>query len=207
MTIFIYSSKILHTWEFSLKGNYNKIEFWDSRISGKKKIAVNGEVIVENNNSCAIFNYSFQLDSYFFNLVQLNDTDYDLKINNNFFHDIVNYEISGDLKKAKLERESKKDNSEGSFFVGQSINTIKLENENDYKTFEENQKNINKIDFFPNDNNITNQLEMNKNPLNFTFKDKNNNLKETAKFKNIDEAEDDNFSFEDNNDYPSLSEL
>ena len=82
-----------------------------------------------------------------------------------------------------------------------------MENENDYKTFEENQKNINKIDFFPNDNNITNQLEMNKNPLNFTFKDKNNNLKETAKFKNIDEAEDDNFSFEDNNDYPSLSEL
>ena len=108
-----------------------------------------------------------------------------------------------------MERESKKDNSEENFFIGQSINTIKLQNENDYKNFEENQKNINKIDFFPNDNNITNQLEMNNNPLSFTFKDKNNNLKETGKFKNIGQTNDDdeNISFEDNNDYPSLSEL
>lgn len=170
---------------------------------------MNGEVIVENNNSCAIFNYSFQLDSYFFNLVQLNDIDYDIKINNNFFHDIVKYEISGELKRAKIERESKKDNSEDNFFIGQSINTIKLENENDYQTFEENQKNIKKLDFFPNNNNINNQLEMNNNPLSFTFKDKNNNLKETGKFKNNvnDQQDDDNISFEDNNDYPSLSEV
>ena len=49
---------------------------------------------------------------------------------------------------------------------------------------------------------------MNNNPLGFTFKDKNNNLKETGNFKNIDQIDDDeNISFENNNDYPSLSEL
>ena len=50
---------------------------------------------------------------------------------------------------------------------------------------------------------------MNNNPLSFTFKGKNNSLKETAKFKNNEQADDDNdnISFEDNNDYPSLSEV
>ena len=57
------------------------------------------EVIVENNNSIAVFNYSFQLDSYYFNLVQKSDSIYDLKINDNFFHDIMEAENSGKLKK------------------------------------------------------------------------------------------------------------
>ena len=57
------------------------------------------EVIVENNNSIAVFNYSFRLDSYYFNLVQKSDSIYDLKINDNFFHDIMEAENSGKLKK------------------------------------------------------------------------------------------------------------
>ena len=59
------------------------------------------EVIVEHNESIAVFNYSFQLDSYYFNLVQINDSKYDLKINDNFFHDIMIAEQSGELKKNK----------------------------------------------------------------------------------------------------------
>ena len=34
-------------------------------LSGKKKLAVDDEVIVQKNNSIAVFNYSFQLDSVF----------------------------------------------------------------------------------------------------------------------------------------------
>ena len=60
-----YSSKVLHTWEFDLKNIHHKVEFWDSKMSGKKKVAVDGEVIVESNPNCAIFNYSFKLDSYY----------------------------------------------------------------------------------------------------------------------------------------------
>ena len=60
---------------------------------------------------------------------------------------------------------------------------------------------INKLDFFPNDNNS--------NPLSFTFKDNNNDnknaSKETGKFKNFED--DDNNDDDDKNDYPSFSEL
>ena len=69
---------------------------------------MNGNVIVENSNSIAAFNYSFKIDSYYFNLVQLTDEKYDIKINNNFFEDIIKYEKSGDLQKSKLEREKEK---------------------------------------------------------------------------------------------------
>ena len=92
------SSNVLHTWEFALKGTPHKVELWDSRLSGKKKLAVDDEVIVQKNNSIAVFNYSFQLDSYYFNLVQLSDSEYDLKINDIFFKDIMIAEESGELK-------------------------------------------------------------------------------------------------------------
>ena len=84
-----------------INGFNHKVEYWDSRLSGKKKLAVDDEVIVEHNESIAVFNYSFQLDSYYFNLVQINDSKYDLKINDNFFHDIMIAEQSGELKKNK----------------------------------------------------------------------------------------------------------
>lgn len=100
----------MHTWEFQLKGNYHKIEFWDSRLSGKKKLAVDGKVIVENNNSIAVFNYSFQLDSYYFNLVQVSDTKYDIKINSFFFDELKKAEISGQLNRPKKEDNNEQQN-------------------------------------------------------------------------------------------------
>ena len=162
---------------------------------------MNGDVIVENNNSVAVFNYSFQLDSYYFNLVQLSDVKYDIKINNNFFEDIIKFEISGDLKKSKMEREKQRNDD---FFPGQSINTIKLDDNtnNDDTLSERNPKILNKIGFFPNDNN---------NPLSFTFKDKNNNMKKTGNFndynKQIINEENNDINNDIVNDYPSLSEL
>ena len=104
-----YSSKVLHTWEFDLKNIHHKVEFWDSKMSGKKKVAVDDEVIVESNPNCAIFNYSFKLDSYYINLIQLTDDKYDLKINNNLYSDIMEYELSGRLKKDKEEKEKHRD--------------------------------------------------------------------------------------------------
>ena len=85
------------------------MQLWDSKISGKKKLAVDEEVIVENNNSIAIFNYSFQLDSYYFNLVQINDNKFDLKINDIFFNEIMEAEESGDLHKIRKEEKEEKE--------------------------------------------------------------------------------------------------
>ena len=189
----------MHIWEFELKSNYYKIEFWDSRISGKKKLSVNGNVIVENNNSVAIFNYSFQIDSYYFNLVQLTDEKYDIKINNNFFEDIIKYEKSGDLQKAKIEREKKKNTHD--FFPGQSINNFKLDTitNNEDEKIEENKKILNKIDYLPNDDNHS---------LSLSYKD---NVKETGNFnaseRLINEEENNNLNKDDANDYPSFSEI
>ena len=74
-------------------------------MSGKKKLAVNDKIIVEKNESCAIFNYSFKLNGYYFNLVQISDSNYDLKINNFFFKDLMAYEESGELRAAREKRE------------------------------------------------------------------------------------------------------
>ena len=71
-------------------------------------MAVNGEVIVEKNESVAIFNYSFKLNGYYINLVQLSDSVFDLKINDFFFKDLMAYEESGELKKAREKREKNK---------------------------------------------------------------------------------------------------
>ena len=115
----------MHTWNFKLKGTHHKIELWDSRLSGKKKLAHNDKVIVENNNSVAVFNYSFQLDGYYFNLVQTGSTEYDLKINGIFFKEIMVAEKSGDFKPSKkedIQEESQLDNSNSISFEKNNIN-------------------------------------------------------------------------------------
>ena len=97
-------------------------------------MAVDDEVIVENNNSIAVFNYSFKLDSYYFNLVQINDSKYDLKINDNFFHDIMEAENSGELKE-KIKAEKKQSNykeldKEESDYLNQDNKSNKMRNNN-----------------------------------------------------------------------------
>ena len=100
------------------------MQLWDSKLSGKKKLVVDEEVIVENNNSIAVFNYSFQLDSYFFNLIQLNDNQFDLKINDILFSEIMEAEENGDLEKIRKEKEIEEEYEE---------ETDELKNENTIK--------------------------------------------------------------------------
>ena len=92
-----YSSKVLYTWSFKLKGEEHKVELWDSKLSGKKKLAVDGDVIVDYKTSCAIFNYSFKLDGYYFNVVQIADGKFDIKINSFFFKELIEAEEQGIL--------------------------------------------------------------------------------------------------------------
>ena len=80
----------------------------------KKKLAVDDEVIVDNKNSVAVFNYSFKLEPYYFNLVQINDSKFDIKINDCSFEDLKSAELSGELKKHKknVKREEDDDDDE-----------------------------------------------------------------------------------------------
>ena len=114
-----------------MKGKEHKVKLYDSRLSGKKKLEVDNEVIVENNNSIAIFNYSFQLDSYYFNLVQLNDSEFDLKINSFFFKDIMECEESGKLKKHPVKKNVENDDEIAKINYGNENNNITYDNNNE----------------------------------------------------------------------------
>ena len=72
---------------------------WDSKLSGKKKLAVDEEVIVDYKTSCAIFNYSFKLDGYYFNVVQIQDGKFELKINSFTFTELKEADEQGLLNK------------------------------------------------------------------------------------------------------------
>ena len=85
------------------------------------------EVIVENNNSIAVFNYSFQLDSYYFNLIQLNDNKFDLKINDILFSEIMEAEEYGELKKIRKQKEKEEYEETDEL---KNENTIKNNNNN-----------------------------------------------------------------------------
>ena len=67
-------------------------------IKWEKKLEADREVIVDYKTSCAIFNYSFKISNYYFNLVQIGDGKFDLKINSFFFKDLKEAEEQGLLK-------------------------------------------------------------------------------------------------------------
>ena len=62
-------------------------------------MAVDDEVIVDYKTSCAIFNYSFKLDGYYFNVVQIQDGKFELKINSFTFTELKEAEEQGLLNK------------------------------------------------------------------------------------------------------------
>ena len=102
------------------------------------------EVIVDNKNSVAVFNYSFKLEPYYFNLVQINDSKFDIKINDCSFEDLKSAELSGELKKPKknVKREEDDDDDED--------NSHKKKG---YKYNQENNINNNNYDISYNNNN------------------------------------------------------
>ena len=66
-------------------------------------MAVDDEVIVDYKTSCAIFNYSFKLDGYYFNVVQIEDSKFDIKINSFFFKELKEADEHGILNKEPKE--------------------------------------------------------------------------------------------------------
>ena len=103
------------------------------------------EVIVDNKNSVAVFNYSFKLEPYYFNLVQINDSKFDIKINDCSFEDLKSAELSGELKKHKkyVKREEDDDDDD-------EDNSHKKKG---YKYNQENNINNNNYDISYNNNN------------------------------------------------------
>ena len=89
----------MHTWTFNLDSKPHKIEFWDSRISGKKKLSLdNNQLILTKDND--YFFYEFKIGRYYFTLSHL-DSNTALSINGKLFNDLMREERSGLLNKEK----------------------------------------------------------------------------------------------------------
>ena len=104
------------------------MKLWDSKLSGKKKLAVDEDVIVDYKTSCAIFNYSFKLDGYYFNVVQIQDGKFELKINSFTFTELKEAEEQGLLNKNdnRAEEENLDENDDEN---DNNINNYKYNNE------------------------------------------------------------------------------
>lgn len=73
-----------------------------SKISGKKKLCLDSQVLVENKAYQSSFTYSFRIDQTYFNMVQLNNTDkFELRIDNQSFDNLIKIEKAGKLKEEK----------------------------------------------------------------------------------------------------------
>ena len=98
--IFKFSSKILYIWSFILEGKQRKIEFWDSKISGKKRLTADSKELLNDKIKSDNFSYSFKIERHFFTILKSKD-DFELKVDNLFFIDIMNDERCGKLEKMR----------------------------------------------------------------------------------------------------------
>ena len=88
-----------------MEGKYHKIEFWNSSITSKKKLTVDAKELLNNKADSDDFSYSFKLDKHFLSLIKI-DEEYELKIDNRLFTEIMNDERCGKLKKKQKSGEN-----------------------------------------------------------------------------------------------------
>ena len=113
-------------------------------MSGKKKLAVDEEVIVDYKTSCAIFNYSFKLDGYYFNIVQIADGKFELKINSFTFTELKEAEEQGLLN--KNENKAEEENLDENGDDDNNINNNNYYYNNEKKKYSYNNNNENEDD-------------------------------------------------------------
>ena len=95
----IYSSKIQHVWRFILDGIDHRIDFWDSKLSGKKKLSVDNKVLAYDESGCSQFLCIFKIPPHIFKLKQKLEDKYSLSIDNYKFSALKAEEAKGNLKK------------------------------------------------------------------------------------------------------------
>ena len=89
----------MHLWTFYLDGIYRKVEFWDSKISGKKKIAVDSKVLALDDSGCSHYKCTFSIAPHILKLIQIDEDNFDLIIDGYKFIKLMSEEKSGNLQK------------------------------------------------------------------------------------------------------------
>jgi hypothetical protein len=86
-------------------------------MSGKKKLCVDAQMITEDKSFKNDFTYSFKIEKNYFNVVQLNNDKFDMRIDNRSFDILVQEERSGKLRSDE-ENSSNKISKKSSFDSG-----------------------------------------------------------------------------------------
>ena len=68
----------MHSWIFKLKSKLHRVNFWDSRLSGKKKLSLD-EKILDFQEENEHYKFSFQIEEYNFTLKQISDEKFKLR--------------------------------------------------------------------------------------------------------------------------------
>ena len=95
-----------------LNGQNTVIEFWDSKLSGKKKIALNSKIIYFNKfEGDVIFGLKFACGYINYEIKQLGEDKYNLYINGNRFNDLMaqeKYEKHNSKYQKQMEKQKQK---------------------------------------------------------------------------------------------------
>lgn len=138
----IKSSKCIYTWEMTLDDAKRKIELIHSRITGKRRIFLDGKTIQEAQKYTYEFTHTFTIGNHYLNLIQIAPDLYELKIDNITFTTLINRQNREKLKKFKSEQNQKLETFNKS---EKSDNLKKAHNSNKYQKDSKNED-----DFFEN---------------------------------------------------------
>ena len=209
----IKSSKKYHQWEFSLNGNYHKIELFHSLASGRKKLVVDGEYIFKDDSYLSDFKYEFEVDGKILELKQKKTNEYELFICDKSFSIMKKEEQEGkdsDLVEKKIE-ELKLCNEYNKRYINkrnQMFEEHDFEQEEEEEECEESENNDNYVknnckNDFSNNYNMNNNYNKNNNCRNdddfYKSNDNDFDFSNTAFEKNKKILENFNFFGEENN--------
>ena len=173
-------SKQYHQWEFSLNGEYHKVELFHSFVSGRKKLVVDGDYILKDDSYFKNFKFEFEIDGKIVELKQTKINEYDLIICGKSFKEMKKEEIDGVFKDSieqKIE-ELKKNNEYNKPYnnkrnIKYEEHDFELEEEEDEEEYEnENDSYRNEKNY--NSNSISNNKNNDRNDDDFYKSDGNN---------------------------------
>ena len=105
-----------HRWDFILNGYSYVVEFWDSKLSGKKKIAVNSKIIYfDEQHADILFYVNFKIGYNVLTIRQYAEDRFDLFVDGNRFNELMiqeRYEKKASMRQKEKEKQKKKKTEE-----------------------------------------------------------------------------------------------
>ena len=188
------STKVYHRWDFIFNGFPHILEFWDSKLSGKKKVALDSRIIYFREiNDNALFHLDFTIGYNAFHISQYGEDHYDLLIDGNRFSNLMSqerYEKKFLIQKKEREKQKVKKMQEDYYQRALKYNG-KDYYEGKEKILLNNNNNIN--------NNNINNNNINNNKYNYEYYKKHRN--DYLKNNNYNYGNDNNYNNNMNNNY------